>query len=141
MAAGQASGGEPEGIVLHGFISEEWAGLNKESTMVHFDGRGHMEELVCVIPDIKGIKTFPEDRTTWMLFPLFSRNGEAWRFDRLILNKEVLSPQVMDNFVPLLNEVGEDFVRRVRVQIEKSGRGKWTADFTNELFRFALECE
>ncbi|KAL8196925.1 UNVERIFIED_CONTAM: hypothetical protein K2H54_002060 [Gekko kuhli] len=67
------------------------------------------------------------------------KNGESWRHDRLTLNKEVLSPQVTDNFVPLLNEVGEDFVKRAYKQIEKSPQGRWTADLTNELFRFALE--
>uniref|UniRef100_A0A8D0L640 Cholesterol side-chain cleavage enzyme, mitochondrial n=1 Tax=Sphenodon punctatus TaxID=8508 RepID=A0A8D0L640_SPHPU len=74
---------------------------------------------------------FPLDRT--------GRKGEAWRHDRLTLNKEVLSLQVIDSFVPLLNEVGEDFVKRVWVQIQKSSRGRWTADLANELFRFALE--
>ena len=69
------------------------------------------------------------------------RTGEAWRSDRLMLNKEVLSPQVVEGFVPLLSEVGEDFIRRARAQVEKSGRERWTADFTHELFRFALECE
>lgn len=69
------------------------------------------------------------------------RTGEAWRSDRLMLNKEVLSPQVVEGFVPLLSAVGEDFVRRARAQVGKSGRERWTADFTHELFRFALECE
>lgn len=69
------------------------------------------------------------------------RKGEAWRSDRLTLNKEVLSPQVVEGFVPLLSEVGEDFVRRARAQVQKSGRERWTADFSHELFRFALECE
>lgn len=64
-----------------------------------------------------------------------------WRHDRLALNKEALALQVIDNFVPLLNEVGEDFVKRAHLQITKSEQGRWTADFTNELFRFALECE
>lgn len=58
-----------------------------------------------------------------------------------MLNKEVLLPQVVEGFVPLLSEVGEDFVRRARAQVGKSGRERWTADFTHELFRFALECE
>lgn len=58
-----------------------------------------------------------------------------------MLNKEVLSPQVVEGFVPLLSAVGEDFVRRARAQVGKSGRERWTADFTHELFRFALECE
>ncbi|KAJ7311248.1 hypothetical protein JRQ81_006862 [Phrynocephalus forsythii] len=67
------------------------------------------------------------------------RSGEAWRQDRLILNKEALSLNVLDNFVPLLNEVGEDFLKRVEMQIGRSPQRKWTADFANELFRFALE--
>ncbi|XP_061450996.1 cholesterol side-chain cleavage enzyme, mitochondrial isoform X2 [Rhineura floridana] len=67
------------------------------------------------------------------------KSGEDWRHDRLALNKEVLSLKMTDNFVPLLNEVGEDFVRRVQMQIQKSGQGRWTADLSNELFRFALE--
>uniref|UniRef100_A0A8C0AQI4 Cholesterol side-chain cleavage enzyme, mitochondrial n=1 Tax=Buteo japonicus TaxID=224669 RepID=A0A8C0AQI4_9AVES len=71
--------------------------------------------------------------------PPQSLTGEAWRSDRLMLNKEVLLPQVVEGFVPLLSEVGEDFVRRARAQVGKSGRERWTADFTHELFRFALE--
>ncbi|XP_075288208.1 cholesterol side-chain cleavage enzyme, mitochondrial isoform X3 [Opisthocomus hoazin] len=67
------------------------------------------------------------------------KKGEAWRSDRLMLNKEVLSPDVVEGFVPLLSEVGEDFVRRARAQVRNSGRECWTADFTHELFRFALE--
>ncbi|XP_073435568.1 cholesterol side-chain cleavage enzyme, mitochondrial isoform X2 [Dendrobates tinctorius] len=45
----------------------------------------------------------------------------------------------MNRFLPLLDNVGQDFVHRVYTQVERSGRGKWTADLTNELFRFALE--
>lgn len=58
-----------------------------------------------------------------------------------MLNKEVLSPQVVEGFIPLLSKVGEDFVRRAQAQVGSSGRDCWTADFTHELFRFALECE
>ncbi|NXI75458.1 CP11A protein, partial [Rhipidura dahli] len=65
--------------------------------------------------------------------------GEAWRSDRLMLNKEVLAPEVVPGFVPLLSQVGEDFVRRARAQVQQSGRECWTADFSHELFRFALE--
>ncbi|NXA72646.1 CP11A protein, partial [Thryothorus ludovicianus] len=65
--------------------------------------------------------------------------GEAWRSDRLLLNQEVLAPGVVPAFVPLLSAVGEDFVRRARAQASQSGRGCWTGDFSQELFRFALE--
>nr|XP_033776812.1 cholesterol side-chain cleavage enzyme, mitochondrial [Geotrypetes seraphini] len=67
------------------------------------------------------------------------KTGEDWRHDRLLLNREVLSPSVMDRFLPLLNDVSEDFVKRIYSQIEKSGQEKWTADLSNELFRYALE--
>ncbi|XP_068882227.1 cholesterol side-chain cleavage enzyme, mitochondrial [Aphelocoma coerulescens] len=67
------------------------------------------------------------------------KTGEAWRSDRLMLNKEVLAPEVVPGFVPLLSQVGEDFVRRARAQAQQSGRECWTADFSHELFRFALE--
>ncbi|NXE44220.1 CP11A protein, partial [Ptilorrhoa leucosticta] len=47
--------------------------------------------------------------------------GEAWRSDRLMLNKEVLAPEVVPGFVPLLSQVGEDFVRRAQAQARQSG--------------------
>lgn len=71
----------------------------------------------------------------------FHRNGEDWRSNRVILNKEVISPKVLENFVPLLDEVGEDFVARVHKKIKRSGQNKWTTDLSQELFKYALECK
>lgn len=59
----------------------------------------------------------------------------------MILNKEVISPKVLENFVPLLEEVGEDFVARVHKKIQRSGQNKWTTDLSQELFKYALECK
>ncbi|XP_075432326.1 cholesterol side-chain cleavage enzyme, mitochondrial-like [Ascaphus truei] len=67
------------------------------------------------------------------------KSGEEWRCHRLALNREVLSVAGVARFLPLLDQVGQDFVRRAYTQVERSGRGKWTADLSNELFRFALE--
>ncbi|NXS36654.1 CP11A protein, partial [Pomatostomus ruficeps] len=67
------------------------------------------------------------------------KTGPAWRSDRLLLNKEVLSPEVAATFVPLLSQVAEDFVGRARAQARLSGGDSWTGDFSHELFRFALE--
>nr|BAF03604.2 cholesterol side-chain cleavage cytochrome P450 [Eublepharis macularius] len=101
----------------------------------------------CTVFNTEGL--YPERFSvpSWMAYRDFRnkpygvllKKGEAWRHDRLTLNKEVLSPWAMDKFVPLLNEVGQDFVKRVYMQIERSQQGRWTADLTNELFRFALE--
>ncbi|GCC37238.1 cholesterol side-chain cleavage enzyme, mitochondrial-like isoform X1 [Chiloscyllium punctatum] len=67
------------------------------------------------------------------------KSGEEWRRDRLVLNKAVMSPQIIQKFVPLLNEVVLDFVSTVHKQIANSGRETWTADLSNDLFKFALE--
>uniref|UniRef100_A0AAY4DDU1 Cholesterol side-chain cleavage enzyme, mitochondrial n=1 Tax=Denticeps clupeoides TaxID=299321 RepID=A0AAY4DDU1_9TELE len=67
------------------------------------------------------------------------KDGEDWRTNRIVLNKEVISPKVQGNFVPLLDEVGHDFVSRVHKKIERSGQNKWTTDLSQELFKYALE--
>ncbi|KAM7134017.1 cholesterol side-chain cleavage enzyme, mitochondrial-like [Macrochelys suwanniensis] len=107
--------------------------INPEDAATLFKSEGNYPERFMVPPWVayRDFRNKP--------YGVLLKKGEAWRSNRLVLNKEVLSLQVIDCFVPPLNEVGEDFVKRVRVQIEKSGRGKWTADLTNELFRFALE--
>ncbi len=69
------------------------------------------------------------------------RDGEDWKSNRIVLNKEVISPKVQGNFVPLLDEVGQDFVARVYKKIERSGQNEWTTDLSHELFKFALECK
>nr|AAV67332.1 cholesterol side-chain cleavage cytochrome P450 [Anguilla japonica] len=67
------------------------------------------------------------------------KDGEDWKSTRLVLNKQVIAPQVQENFVPLLDEVGQDFMARIQGKIEKSGNNKWTVDLSNELFKYALE--
>lgn len=59
----------------------------------------------------------------------------------MILNKEVISPKMLENFVPLLDEVGEDFVARVNKKIKRSSQNRWTTDLSQELFKYALECK
>ena len=59
----------------------------------------------------------------------------------MILNKEVISPKVLGNFVPLLEEVGQDFVARIHKKIMQTGQNKWTTDLSQELFKYALECK
>ncbi|XP_051548480.1 cholesterol side-chain cleavage enzyme, mitochondrial-like isoform X1 [Myxocyprinus asiaticus] len=67
------------------------------------------------------------------------KDGEDWKSNRIILNREVISPKVLGNFVPLLDEVGQDFVARVYKKIERSGQNEWTTDLSHELFKYALE--
>ncbi|XP_041966201.1 cholesterol side-chain cleavage enzyme, mitochondrial-like [Alosa sapidissima] len=67
------------------------------------------------------------------------KDGEDWRSNRVVLNKEVIAPKVQCNFVPLLDEVGQDFVGRIYKKIERSGQRSWTVDLHQELFKYALE--
>lgn len=72
------------------------------------------------------------------------RNGEEWRNDRLLLNKEVMMSAAVWRFLPLLDEVAKDFCRMLRTKVEREGRGEegkrsLTMDPSPDLFRFALE--
>ncbi|XP_042278764.1 cytochrome P450 11B, mitochondrial [Thunnus maccoyii] len=75
---------------------------------------------------------------------IFLKNGEEWRADRLLLNKEVMMSAAVKRFLPLLDEVSRDFSRMLRDRVEREGRGEegrrsLTIDPSPDLFRFALE--
>ncbi|NXX87393.1 CP11B protein, partial [Urocolius indicus] len=65
--------------------------------------------------------------------------GEAWRADRLALNRPVLSPAGARKFLPLLDAVARDFVEAVGDQVRQSPGRELTLDPHPLLFRFALE--
>lgn len=72
------------------------------------------------------------------------RNGEEWRADRLLLNKELMMSEAVKRFLPLLDEVARDFCRMMRARVEREGRGEegkrsLTIDPSPDIFRFALE--
>ncbi|XP_034730964.1 cytochrome P450 11B, mitochondrial [Etheostoma cragini] len=75
---------------------------------------------------------------------VFLKNGEEWRADRLLLNKEVMMSAPVKRFLPLLDEVAMDFCQMLRARVEREGRGEegkrsLTMDPSPDLFRFALE--
>ncbi|XP_074509616.1 cytochrome P450 11C1 [Sebastes fasciatus] len=75
---------------------------------------------------------------------VFLKNGEEWRADRLLLNKEVMMSAPVRRFLPLLDEVAMDFCQMLRARVEREGRGEegkrsLTMDPSPDLFRFALE--
>ncbi|XP_074842554.1 cytochrome P450 11B, mitochondrial-like isoform X3 [Carettochelys insculpta] len=70
---------------------------------------------------------------------LFLLNGEDWRSDRLVLNKEVISPAGTRKFLPLLDAVARDFVSLLQQRVRKSTRGSLTIDLYADLFCFTLE--
>ncbi|XP_029959623.1 cytochrome P450 11B, mitochondrial-like [Salarias fasciatus] len=75
---------------------------------------------------------------------VFLKNGEAWRADRLQLNKEVMMSEAVKRFLPLLDQVARDFCRMLLAKVEREGGGgtgkhSLTMDPSPDLFRFALE--
>ncbi|XP_041035615.1 cytochrome P450 11B, mitochondrial-like [Carcharodon carcharias] len=69
---------------------------------------------------------------------IFLMNGEQWRKDRLVLNKEVISPIAVSKFAPLLEAVTLDFTRYIDQRLE-AGDGVTEVNMMPDLFRFALE--
>uniref|UniRef100_A0A8C8RIM6 steroid 11beta-monooxygenase n=1 Tax=Pelusios castaneus TaxID=367368 RepID=A0A8C8RIM6_9SAUR len=70
---------------------------------------------------------------------IFLLNGEEWRSDRLVLNKEVISPAGTRKFLPFLDAVARDFVSLMQRRISKNARRSLTIDLYGDLFRFTLE--
>ncbi|XP_060776876.1 cytochrome P450 11B, mitochondrial isoform X1 [Neoarius graeffei] len=75
---------------------------------------------------------------------VFLKNGVEWRSDRLLLNREVMLSSAVRRFLPLLDEVAQDFSHVLRRKVQAEGQmenGTHTLAFdpSPELFRFALE--
>ncbi|XP_031418898.1 cholesterol side-chain cleavage enzyme, mitochondrial [Clupea harengus] len=107
--------------------------INPEDAAILFKAEGHYPERFRVEPWI-AYRDFRHRERGVLL-----KDGEDWRSNRVVLNKEVIAPRVQGNFVPLLDEVGQDFVARIYKKIERSGQNKWTVDLHQELFKYALE--
>ncbi|KAM6960618.1 cholesterol side-chain cleavage enzyme, mitochondrial-like [Aplochiton taeniatus] len=107
--------------------------INPEDAAILFKAEGHYPKRLRVEP-WTSYRDFRNRK-----YGVLLKDGEDWRSNRVILNREVISPKVLGNFVPLLDEVGQDFVARVHKKIERSGQGKWTSDLSHELFKYALE--
>ncbi|KAL4616665.1 cytochrome P450 11B, mitochondrial-like [Arapaima gigas] len=74
---------------------------------------------------------------------VFLKNGAEWRADRLLLNRELMVSSSVHRFLPLLDQVAQDFSCLLRRKVETHGQGQngrsMTLDPSPDLFRFALE--
>ncbi|CAL8359833.1 unnamed protein product [Arctogadus glacialis] len=70
---------------------------------------------------------------------VFLKNGEEWRSDRLLLNREIMMAGAVQRFLPLLDQVAGDFSRMLRARVERGACRSLTLDPSPDLFRFALE--
>nr|XP_019934261.1 PREDICTED: cholesterol side-chain cleavage enzyme, mitochondrial [Paralichthys olivaceus] len=107
--------------------------INPEDAAILFKAEGHYPKRL----KVEAWTAYRDHRNR--KYGVLLKNGEDWRSNRVVLNKEVISPKIIENFVPLLDEVGQDFVARVHKKIKRSGQNKWTTDLSQDLFKFALE--
>uniref|UniRef100_A0A8C5GBG0 Cholesterol side-chain cleavage enzyme, mitochondrial n=1 Tax=Gouania willdenowi TaxID=441366 RepID=A0A8C5GBG0_GOUWI len=107
--------------------------INPEDAAILFKAEGHYPKRL----KVEAWTAYRDYRNR--KYGVLLKEGEDWRSNRVILNKEVISLKVLENFVPLLDEVGQDFVTRVHKKINRSGQNKWTTDLSQELFKYALE--
>lgn len=77
--------------------------------------------------------------TRWAL--CFPRSSDAWKKDRVVLNQEVMAPEAIKNFVPLLEGVGQDFVKVLHRRVKQQNSGNFSGDISDDLFRVAFECK
>ncbi|KAG8514587.1 LOW QUALITY PROTEIN: Cholesterol side-chain cleavage enzyme, mitochondrial, partial [Galemys pyrenaicus] len=67
------------------------------------------------------------------------KNSMAWKRDRIALNQDVMTPESIKNFIPLMDVVSKDFVSLLHRRVEQQNKGQFSGDISNDLFRFAFE--
>ena len=68
----------------------------------------------------------------------YCRQGVEWYRHRAVLNKKMLMPKEVLNYLEPMNEVASDFVNRLHRIRGADGRIK---NIENEVFMWAMECE
>ena len=66
------------------------------------------------------------------------RQGEEWYRHRTAVNRKMLRPKEVLDYVPQMNTVADDFMARLKRLMTSSGH---VADFQNEVFKWSMECK
>ncbi|KAE8600023.1 hypothetical protein XENTR_v10017438 [Xenopus tropicalis] len=123
-----------------GPIYRETLGTHSSVNIIHPQDVARLFQSEGVFPRRMGIEAWAAHRDLRNhKCGVFLLNGEDWRSDRLILNKEVLSLTGVKKFLPFLDEVANDFVSFLMRRINKNTRGTLTVDLYADLFRFTME--
>ncbi|KAG3262263.1 cholesterol side-chain cleavage enzyme, mitochondrial [Ictidomys tridecemlineatus] len=67
------------------------------------------------------------------------KKSEDWKKNRVILNQEMMAPEVLKNFVPMLEAVAQDFIGVLNKRVKQQKSGNFSGDISDDLFRFAFE--
>ncbi|XP_012578335.1 PREDICTED: cytochrome P450 11B1, mitochondrial [Condylura cristata] len=70
---------------------------------------------------------------------VFLMNGPEWRSQRMGLNPEVLSPQAVHKFAPMVDRVARDFSQVLRAKVLQNARGSLTLDVQPSIFHYTME--
>ncbi|XP_004407864.1 PREDICTED: cholesterol side-chain cleavage enzyme, mitochondrial [Odobenus rosmarus divergens] len=107
--------------------------IDPEDVALLFKFEGPTPERFCIPPWVAYHQYYQRP-----LGVLLKKSG-AWKKDRLALNQEVMAPEAIKNFIPLLDPVSQDFVKVLHRRIKQQGSGKFSGDISDDLFRFAFE--
>ncbi|XP_036354083.2 cytochrome P450 11B2, mitochondrial-like [Ochotona princeps] len=70
---------------------------------------------------------------------VFLLNGPEWRFNRLRLNPNVLSPKAVQRFIPMVDTVAREFVQVLQQKVQQNARGSLTLDLQPSILNYTIE--
>ncbi|XP_077928046.1 cytochrome P450 11B1, mitochondrial-like isoform X3 [Halichoerus grypus] len=70
---------------------------------------------------------------------VFLLNGPEWRSNRLKLNPDVLSPQAVQKYIPMVDGVAREFSRALKSRVLQNARGSLTLDIQTSIFYYTIE--
>ncbi|XP_029779906.1 cytochrome P450 11B2, mitochondrial-like isoform X1 [Suricata suricatta] len=70
---------------------------------------------------------------------VFLLNGPEWRQNRLKLNPDVLSPQAVHKYLPMVDEVAKDFSKVLKSRVLQNARGSLTVDIKPSIIHYTIE--
>uniref|UniRef100_A0A8C9M948 steroid 11beta-monooxygenase n=1 Tax=Panthera tigris altaica TaxID=74533 RepID=A0A8C9M948_PANTA len=70
---------------------------------------------------------------------VFLLNGPEWRTNRLKLNPDVLSPQAVQKYLPMVDWVARDFSKALKSRVLQNARGSLTVDIQPSILYYTVE--
>lgn len=70
---------------------------------------------------------------------MFDSEGEEWSKARSILNPIMMKPRTVKLYTGPVNEVVDDFIKRIKVLEKQNENGEMPHDFEFEINKWALE--
>ncbi|XP_045311747.1 cytochrome P450 11B1, mitochondrial-like isoform X1 [Leopardus geoffroyi] len=70
---------------------------------------------------------------------VFLLNGPEWRMNRLKLNPDMLSPQAVQKYLPMVDWVARDFSKALKSRVLQNARGSLTMDMQPSILYYTIE--